>query len=252
MRSSSRLATSIAAAFRADWRLKLAVGLAILVYYLVGYFGLNRWPFPEYHDVPQVPFFDELPLLPWTIVVYNSVFIVAILGIWLLPGDGRAKRYCLAAILAYSINYAIFALWPTRIDRAPLPESGSPWLWAMRLTRDADGPYTCFPSLHMTNCTLAVLGLRGTRLFRGFIIWSAAIALSTLTTDQHLFLDLPAGVATGIVGFAVADGVSKLATRLRSGPKPKGPGSLGARVLGAGQDRGQEPADPGHEARSDG
>jgi len=185
------------------WRAKLACTLGILVYYMAGYFVLNRIPFETYHDVPALPVIDELPLIPWTILVYNSVFVLGALGIWLLPDARTVQRYFVSAIVAYTINYVFFALLPTRIHRAPLPEEDGFFLWALARIRDIDKPHTCFPSLHMTNCGLVVIGLWRTKAGPWFLFWTLAIAASTLTTDQHLFLDLPAGILVALVGHAV-------------------------------------------------
>jgi len=132
------------------------------------------------------------------------VFILGGLGIWLLPDARAVKRYFVSVVFAYTLNYVFFAFYPTRIDRAPLPDSGSMWLWALRLTRVVDGPHTCFPSLHLTNCTLVVIGHWQTLYGRWFLLWTLAIALSTLTTDQHLFLDLPAGAVVAGLGALLA------------------------------------------------
>ena len=190
-----------------EWKTKIKVTLGILLYYIGGYFSFNRlFPLPAegYHDVVQVPFLDSLPIVPWTIVVYNSVFVLGGLGIWLLPDKESLRRYLLSVVLSYTLNYLFFAFYPTRIERAPIPEEGSMWLWALRWTRLVDGPYTCFPSLHITNCVVAVMGLWGTRYGPWFLAWTVAIAASTLTTDQHLFLDLPAGAAVALVGSTLA------------------------------------------------
>ena len=228
--------------FLKAWRAKIACTLGILGYYLVGYFGLNRFPFETYHDVPRVPFFDDLPIIPWTIVVYNSVFILGALGIWLLPDREKIRLYFVSVLLAYTVNYLFFAFVPTHIERAPVPEEGSMWLWAIRLTRSIDGPYTCFPSLHITNCTVAVIGLWGSRYGRWFLAWTVAIALSTLTTDQHLFLDLPAGAAVACAGAALARRILRAVARKRaadpctSGPVLAGPGSDASRAGGGSED----------------
>jgi hypothetical protein len=186
------------------WRAKVAATAAILGYYLAGYFALNRLPFAVFHDVPAVPVLDDLPLIPWTVVVYNSVFLLGALGIWLLPRERDVGRHVAATIIAFTVNYVAFAVYPTRIDRPPLPEGPSLWVWVLDGVRGLDAPQTCLPSLHITNCGLAVLALWGTRWGPWSLLWSLAIAASTLTTGQHLFLDLPAGAIPPIIGYAAA------------------------------------------------
>ena len=198
---------SSAPLIRRAWKVKAAVTACILAYYIAGYFSLNRIPFKEYHDVPRVPVLDDLSLIPWTIAVYNSVFVLGALGIWLLPDARSAWRYLSAVILSYTLNYIFFALYPTRIGRLPIPEDGSLWAWGLKTTRLVDAPHTCFPSLHITNCALATLALWGTRLRWLFLGWTLAISLGTLTTSQHVFLDLPAGAVVAFLGRGMAEAI---------------------------------------------
>ena len=186
------------------WRAKTAATAVILGYYFAGYFALNRIPFDTYHDVPAVPFLDDLPLIPWTVIVYNSVFLLGGLAIWLLPDARAVWRHVVATIIAFTVTYVGFAAYPTRITRPPLPEGPSVWIWALETVRILDAPHTCLPSLHITNCGLAVLALWPTRWGPWSLLWSLAIATSTLTTEQHLFLDLPAGVIPPIIGYGLA------------------------------------------------
>ena len=192
--------------FRA-WKAKAVITLLILVYYILGYFSLNRAPFFKYYDVPKVLALDSVPLLPWTILIYNSVFVLSGLGIWLLPDARAARRYFFSVLISYTVNYLFFAFLPTRMERAPIPEVRSLWLWGLRLTREIDAPHTCFPSLHINNCVLATLGLWGTRYQWWFLAWTLAICASTLTTGQHIFLDLPAGAAVALLGKAVSSAI---------------------------------------------
>jgi membrane-associated phospholipid phosphatase len=190
------------------WRMKLAASGAILLYYFAGYFTLNRIEFPRYYMVPRTPL-DDLPFLPWSFAVYNSVFILGTLGIWMHRGAGQVKRYLAAVLIGYTVNYAFFALVPTEIERPPAPQTGSMWTWLVELTQAADRPHTCFPSLHMTNCFLAVFAYWRTRAGLWLLGWTLVIAASTLTTKQHYFWDLPAGAA-------VAAGAAWLAGRVAS------------------------------------
>jgi hypothetical protein len=186
------------------WQSKLRATLVILAYYVAGYFTLNRYPFERYFLVRETPL-DQLPFVPWTTVIYNSVFILGALAIWLHSSRERLERYVLAVLASYTINYAFFAIAPTCLERPPPPESGSMWLWAARLTQLVDNPATCFPSLHMTNCFVAVLAYKGTGKARWFLLWSLAIGFSTLTTKQHVFWDLPAGFLVAVAGCSLAE-----------------------------------------------
>jgi membrane-associated phospholipid phosphatase len=186
------------------WRTKLACTVGVLIYYVGGYFALNRRAVDRLYDVPRVPLLDDLPLVPWTVVVYNSVFLQAVLAIWLLADARKVKRHALAMLVAFSLTYLVFALVPTQIARVPLPEGESPWLQALRVVRTVDRPATCFPSLHVVSATLATLAHAGSALGLGFLVWTLAIAVSTLTIGQHVVLDLPSAALVAWLGYRVA------------------------------------------------
>jgi len=186
-----------------EWRAKVAVTLTILAYWAVGYFVLNHWDFPDRFDVPLTPL-DDAPLIPWTIVVYHSVYVLSALGIWLHQNQTALRVYLGAVLVGYTISYIIFAFYPTYIERPQLPESGSMWLWAVDLTWSVDQPHTCFPSLHMVNCFVPVSAFFKTRLGVPLLLWSIVIAASAITVRQHFFWDLPTGSAIGVIGYWIA------------------------------------------------
>ncbi len=185
------------------WRSKLVVSLAILGYYLVGYFTLNRIAFGDYHIMPTTVV-DEVPIVPWTIVVYYSVFVLATLAIWMHESVAALRRYALSVFFAYTMNYFLFASYPTILHR-PAVLDETIWQWAFDWTRAVDTPTTGFPSLHMTNCFVAMISYGRTRTGILLWIWSMCIAASTLTTGQHVFWDLPAGAVVGLIGCWAAD-----------------------------------------------
>ena len=194
-----------------DWRGKLTVGLINLAVWIAGYFPLNALQSraEHYYDIPLTPL-DALPLLPWTILIYGTSVYNNALGLILLPSKRAAWRYLGALLCAYMINFLFFFLLPTNsIDlraeaAAALPEMSEMWRWQFELTHNADGPYNCFPSLHITNCVVvALVHWRGP--WRYWMIgWAALIAVSTLTTKQHFFYDIPGGIAVAVCGVLIA------------------------------------------------
>lgn len=175
---------------------RLACLAVVILYGAGGYLVLNRWPFSARTPVPLVPGVDEVPVWPWTVVLYVSLYPFIGLVILLLPHRGAARRYLVGLIQALTLAYAIFALWPTRIDRAPAP-GGALLGPALDWLRAIDAPHNCLPSLHVTHCVLGISALWRTHWRGPFLLWAVAICGSTLTTDQHAFLDLPAGLLLG-------------------------------------------------------
>mgnify|MGYP002039558670 FL=1 len=194
-----------------DWRDKLAAGLVNLLAWLAGYFPLNAWQAraEHYYDIPLTPL-DALPLLPWTLLIYSTSIFNNALGLFLLPSKRAAWRYIGALLCAYLVNFICFFLLPTTIGalRAEvldtMPQMGGLWAWGFELTHKADGPYNCFPSLHITNCAVVALAhWRGP--WRYWMLgWAVLIAISTLTTKQHFFFDIPAGLLVALTGTLIA------------------------------------------------
>ena len=194
-----------------DWQGKLTVGLVNLGVWLLGYFSLNKFiEFETYHEVYTMGI-DELLLLPlggWTIFIYNSCYINSGLGIFLLPSKEAAWRFLGAILIAYIINFGAFALWPTTIEairETVDPSTMNPVVaWQYQLMHSADSPYTCFPSLHITNCTLVTLAHWHSPKRYWLLAWAMLIAISTITTGQHVFIDILGGAVVALIGTLVA------------------------------------------------
>ncbi len=195
-----------------EWKAKAATTTAVLAYWALGYLTLNRLDVDERVAVP-LTFLDNAPLLPWTIVVYHSIYVICGLGIWLHPTRREVWRHLLGVVIAYSFNFALFAIFPTVIDRPPIPESGSMWLWAVELTWKLDAPHTCFPSLHVSNCFVVVCAYWGTRCRYSVLVWTILICASTITVRQHFFWDLPSGALLGIIGYLAARRILRAKTQ---------------------------------------
>tara|TARA_B100000809_G_scaffold10134_1_gene9559 strand:- start:1129 stop:1821 length:693 start_codon:yes stop_codon:yes gene_type:complete len=194
-----------------DWQGKLAVGLVNLAVYMIGYFSLNKFiEFEVYHEVFTLRI-DELLLLPlggWTIFIYNTCYINSSLGVFLLPSKEAAWRFLGAILIAYIINFALFALWPTTIEairETVDPGTMAPVVaWQYQLMHSADNPYTCFPSLHITNCMLVTLAHWQSPRRYWLLLWAVLIAISTITTGQHVFIDILGGILVACAGTLVA------------------------------------------------
>jgi membrane-associated phospholipid phosphatase len=67
----------------------------------------------------------------------------------------------------------------------------------------SDTPANCFPSLHVALAAVSgvLLWRRGWRL--AAVLWPCAIAVSTLTTKQHVAWDIPGGLALAAVAWAL-------------------------------------------------
>jgi membrane-associated phospholipid phosphatase len=199
---------------------------------------LNHLSLEHRHELPRTPILDELPILPWTVLPYVSAYGLVGAAILLLPDRASLRRYFRASLAVMTITFLIFLALPTRMGRPPLPPGDSLWLWGLELTRSLDAPHTCFPSLHIANCVLPVLAVWGTRAASVLLPWALAIAASTLTTGQHVFVDLPAGALVGYAGWWWASARdsqlqpgllhSGCSSSKSSSPQRNGPGGAGS------------------------
>ena len=193
------------------WRDKTAAGLVNLLVWLAGYFPLNAWQsrVEHYFHIPLTPL-DSLPLVPWTIFIYSTSIFNNGLGLFLMPSRRACWRYLGALLCAYMINFLCFFLLPTTIISLrgevidELPKMGGMWRSVFEMTHNADGPYTCLPSLHITNCVVVALAHWRSPWRYWMLGWAVLIAISTLTTKQHFFYDIPTGIAVAVCGTLIA------------------------------------------------
>ncbi len=142
---------------------------------------------------------NMIPFLPWTIIIYNGVYLWWLQAFWLIVKHGDANRFFAANILAKAITFVSFVFYPTIMKR---PSLGNTSLWnsLVRIQYMLDDPDNLFPSIHCVLGWFCWIGLRGKKdialpwRITAFFM-AIAVCLSTLTVRQHVFLDVFAGIA---------------------------------------------------------
>lgn len=136
---------------------------------------------------------------------------------WLSPGRSApcrrkqaAYRFFCADFMAKALCFALFILLPSTIQR-PVVNRDSFWDSALRFLYRIDAPDNLFPSIHCLVSWFSNIAVRGRKdIPRWYQGLSLAIALavfaSTLTTRQHVIIDIPGGVL-------LAEGCWRLAGR---------------------------------------
>lgn len=141
-----------------------------------------------------------IPFLPWTLLIYFGAYAYwAVSVIWILHGEKKQVfRFLSAYNLSLLISLGFYLLMPTTNTR-PVFEVNDLWTWGMRMLYTIDTPDNLFPSLH---CLLSWLFLRALavdskvpRWYQIFsFVFSILIFISTLTTKQHILIDILSGV----------------------------------------------------------
>ena len=151
------------------------------------------------------------PFLPWTVSVYLASCVFWVLCyIYCASQEKRQAYRCLCAdFLAKAVCLVFFLLLPTTNVRPAIEES-SLWCVFMRILYQMDSPTNLFPSIHCLVSWLCFLGVRDAprtpKAFRyGAFCMAVAIFLSTLTTKQHVVVDVLGGVLLAQISYWAAN-----------------------------------------------
>lgn len=172
-------------------------------------FGLNNLVYAGskviaaswHHYNIESPLDTAIPFLPWTISVYFGCYVFWIVNyiVCVRLGKERAWRFLSADFAAKLICLVCFLVFPTTNTR-PEVSGASIWDALMRFLYHVDSADNLFPSIHCLTSWFCYIGLRGQkavpRWYRTFsCIFALAVFVSTLTTKQHVLIDVAAGAA---------------------------------------------------------
>ncbi|MDR2872360.1 MAG: phosphatase PAP2/dual specificity phosphatase family protein [Xanthomonadaceae bacterium] len=156
------------------------------------------------HGVGSLVFDWEhhIPLWPWTIIPYWSIDLLYGFAFLCCRDKAATNRLAFRLLSAQLICVICFFLWPLRFTfERPAIEGVSGALFEALTSFDL--PYNQAPSLHVA---LLVIIWRQFATFAtvraaqwGIHIWALLIGLSVLTTWQHHFIDVPTGLAAGLL-----------------------------------------------------
>lgn len=153
--------------------------------------------FEPWHP-PQTALDDWIPFLPNTIWIYLSHIAVMFSGWWWMVRGAECTRAFVAMVMVAVLATFYFLFFPTELPRRELmhidagPLTQAAWAFLMR----ADNPTNSFPSMHIAEATITAVALMRAHVrFRWLApIWAAAVAVSTMTTEQHVALDVLGGL----------------------------------------------------------
>lgn len=189
-----------------SWLLAYTVVTGVL------YFLVTHFPMGSVRVIQPGSIDAHVAQLPYTLPLYLSYLLImpalVFLGRrcdWLLPvffAGALASGTCLVSHL----------FWPTLIER---PESPSQWLtWFYSI----DSPLAASPSGHVALpvAISVVLGHLRVRQAWIFALWSLMLAITVLTTGQHVLLDVVYGAAIGAAAGLTTITLSRLKVDLRT------------------------------------
>ncbi len=155
-----------------------------------------------------------IPMVPWSVLPYTSVYVYFVLTV-VVPS--RRDEGLLQMVLVYqalfliaAISFACFLLLPCEVvSLRQLPEpirTHQGWPGCIyAFVHSLDTPYNAWPSLHVSLSLLVAtylswrVGRR--RPFRVVVLWVGwcLLAVSTLTTKQHMVFDVATGIGIAVI-----------------------------------------------------
>lgn len=187
------------------WRALLWLAVLAPIFFLT--YGFANWVTGLRQPVPEFVFSWErhIPFLPWTVIPYWTTDLFY--GASLLLCHSRAELATLVRrlVAVQVLCVAGFLLVPLRFgfDR---PSAGGLAGALFDALLSFDKPFNQAPSLHVALIT--VLWMAYQRDFGGTALWLIRawfllMVVSTLTTYQHHFIDLPLGLWAGLTAITL-------------------------------------------------
>lgn len=153
--------------------------------------------------VPEIALDRAMPLNPAWSVVYLSLFLAALLPVFVIHQQELVRRTLLAFIFVWVVALGCFIAYPTLGPR-PAQVAGDGFsAWLLRTIYSSDHRYNCLPSLHVAQCFVAAFACA--RVHRGVgvvaVAWAFLVALSVVYTKQHYVLDALTGALLAAAGW---------------------------------------------------
>jgi hypothetical protein len=184
-------------------RYRLALGwLAALTPFFFLSYSFANWITGLRRGVPSLVLGWEhrIPFLAWTIVPYWSTDLLYGLSLFVCRTRQELTTHVKRLVAAQIISISAFLLFPLQFT-FERPHTTGLFGWMFDALAGFDKPFNQAPSLHLS-LTVILWAKYGQHLRGGMKwlmqVWMSLVGLSTLTTYQHHFIDLPTGIWVGL------------------------------------------------------
>ena len=156
---------------------------------------------------PQLLEFDAIdkimPFWTWTTWVYFTEYVIFFCAYFGLKKSENVSRYFYAYMGILLFSCIVFVFYPVTFPRADYPILGNSISdQALLFLRTyMDSPANCLPSLHVSSCFISSFCFWGESRKKAvfYFVWSSLVAISTMTTKQHYWIDVwTAFLLTGV------------------------------------------------------
>lgn len=173
---------------------RLSVYFLVLLPWGILYEALSARGIPSDAVVAYLHFERNLPVLPWTELLYCSTYLFVLLAP-LVASTGRVLRaFAIRGGVATLLMLLLFPLIPVIAPPRPFIMGGF-WGMLLDVERNLDTPANAFPSYHVVwiLIAMAVYARSMPRLRHLWWMLGGAISLSCVTTGMHSIADILAG-----------------------------------------------------------
>jgi membrane-associated phospholipid phosphatase len=189
---------------RTLWFAKMLGTMLGIAAFLMAYFWVLRHPLFDVTIMPVTALDRVIGYHPETLPIYLSLWAYVSVGPALLGNSREIVSYTLSVFVLSVIGLGIFVLWPTAIPEFAVDWSQHP---SISFLKNHDLAANACPSMHVAFSVLTAIYLE--KLLRevntGWPIralnwlWCLGIIYSTVTTLQHVVLDVLGGTVLGSI-----------------------------------------------------
>lgn len=184
--------------------------LILLAGQILSYYGAKAIIANSPHINIALPIDGYIPFIPATILIYYGCFLFWIINYTLIlktEPEGTYRFLC-AELMGKFVCFVTYILLPTIMIRPELAASDI-FTTAMGMMYSLDAPDALFPSMHCYVSWMCVIGLRkkpqiSQRRRIISVIAALLVFIATLTTKQHVIVDVIAGVILAELVYLVA------------------------------------------------
>lgn len=150
---------------------------------------------------------DWIPFWPPSIIIYFGCYLFWIVNYILIARQGKKEvsQFFAAELLSKTVCLAFYLLFPTTNNR-PVVEPNGIWNQLMIFLYETDAADNLFPSIHCLVSWFCYIGIKNKPQIpvwyqRFSCIVAILVFISTVTTKQHVIVDVFGGVLVAEVCF---------------------------------------------------
>ena len=182
-----------------------------LIFNTIAYNGTRIITTSKYHYDITSPIDNLIPVIPATIIIYLGCYLYWIVNYVIGAGqeDDEAYKFLSADLFAKLICMVIFIAFPTTNTRPVLEDEGF-FTEALKMLYQIDAADNLFPSIHCLTSWFCLIAVRKNPNIKTVykiisVIITVAICVSTLTTRQHVIVDVAGGIALAEFSYLIVD-----------------------------------------------